>query len=66
MSWLSHGSSELTAVLAGVAAFGGYALFRLATAQSARQRVAASVKLSIALAVGLLAGLVIEVRSLVG
>jgi hypothetical protein len=66
MSWLSHGSSALTAVLAGVAAFGGYALFRLATAQSARQRVAASVKLSIALAVGLLAGLFIEVRSLVG
>lgn len=66
MSWLSHGSSALTAVFAGVAAFGGYALFRLATAQSARQRVAASVKLSIALAVGLLAVLFIEVRSLVG
>lgn len=66
MSSLSHGSTVLASVLAGVAAFGGYALFRLATAQSARQRVAASLKLGIALAIGLLAGLFIEVRSLVG
>jgi len=64
MSWLADANPTLTAILAGVTAFVGYALFRLATAQSTRQRTAASLKVGIALAVGLAAVLVVEARSI--
>ncbi len=66
MSWLSNGNPTLAAILAGLAAFLGYALFRLATARSNSQRTAASLKLGIALAVGLAAVFAVEVRAMTG
>lgn len=64
MGWLPNGNPTFAAILAGVTAFVGYALFRLTTAQSTRQRMVASLKLGIGLAIGLAAVLAIEVRSL--
>jgi len=64
MNWLANANPTLAAILAAVTAFVGYAMFRLATAQSTRQRTAASLKVGIALAVGLAAVVVVEARSI--
>jgi hypothetical protein len=66
MSGLSSGDPTLAPILAGITAFVGYALFRLATGQSTRERMATSLKVGIALAIGLAAALAVEVRSLTG
>lgn len=55
-------SPVVGAVFAGVSAFAGYSLFRLATARRADHRIAASIKLGFALAVGALAWLAAALR----
>ena len=62
LSRLTNGDAMLGVVLAGVIAFAGYAIFRLATAQNEAQRMAALFKVGIAVAIGLLAGFTLGLR----